>query len=117
MAAEAYLLYAAAARWLRSERVSRHGIEPCLEFAFLSSGEVVAFTDNGVVILRDVATGVIKHMLHSHFSQVNSAACSPDSKTIASALVGGRVQLWDIATGVAHEILTDHPLSVLKRAC
>ena len=54
-------------------------------------------------------SGEHKTTLTGHQGSVNSVAFSPDSTTLASGGGGGRVLLWDVASGYGHQSpLTGH---------
>ena len=57
--------------------------------------------DNRASLVRvfDADTGDLKHAFEGHTNWINSVAVSPDDSLLASADWGGRVLLWDLATG------------------
>jgi RNA polymerase sigma factor (sigma-70 family) len=69
--------------------------------AFTPDGRAVASGHDGVIHLREVATGKsIRQFRHNVNTWAGAIAFSPDGKTLASTC-GLEVRLWDVASGKA----------------
>jgi RNA polymerase sigma factor (sigma-70 family) len=82
------------------------GKRPVHAVAFAPDGRTLAAgggagKEGGSEKLRlwDLSTGRLLHELGSHYPAVESIAFSPDGKVIASAGHGGKLFLWESATG------------------
>jgi WD40 repeat protein len=104
-----------AALTLRGHTSAVHSVSYSADGTTLASGSWPA-----PVGLWDVATGQERAALTGHERSVNSvvdipAVCSvaysPDGKTLASGDAGGRIKLWDVATGNERASLK-HPSQV-----
>ena len=78
-----------------------------------AGGGTLASIDNrnDFVILLDVITGEDKK-LRGHTKNIESAAFSPDGRTLASGSADKTVRLWDVATGKHQRTLTGHRKSI-----
>lgn len=56
----------------------------------------------------DPATGATRHALAGHTREVRALAVAPDGSWLASANVGGQVQIWDVVTGTVRHTLSGH---------
>ena len=61
--------------------------------------QLAAGSDDGTVVLWNVATGAVHHELKGHRGVVTGVAYSPDGGQLASAGADGTVRLWDTSTG------------------
>jgi WD40 repeat protein len=77
--------------------------------AFHPSGHTLAAAPgmDRTIQLVDVATGQVT-ALAGHTSPIDSAAFSPDGRTLATGSSDKTVRLWDLATGQATATLTPH---------
>lgn len=66
---------------------------------------------DGIVHLRDVATGALRMTL-GQTGHIRSTSFSPDGQTLAAMLDNGTVELWDIATYTHRETLAVKPNSI-----
>jgi WD40 repeat protein len=84
------------------------------------SAPVVATAGSeGVIVLRDVATGKIRARLSGHRGAVQSARFSPDGRSLVSRSVDGTIRIWDVesrltrtlidATGRTHDPVSFSP--------
>ncbi|SEQ16004.1 WD40 repeat [Lentzea xinjiangensis] len=68
--------------------------------SLLAGGEHAAVsTDEGLVQVRDTATGAIITTFPAHTGPVTALAVSPDESVLVTAGPDGRVHLWDLARG------------------
>jgi WD40 repeat protein len=82
-------------------------LAPAVGFAFSPDGTRIASAQpDGVVMLRDAASGREIQRLKGHASLVASLAFSPDGTRIASTASDGTARVWDTASG--HEIYRLH---------
>ncbi|HLH54668.1 MAG TPA: protein kinase [Verrucomicrobiae bacterium] len=90
--------------WTRSTRVhvSTATFTPDGEHLISGGGDV------GNPVLWDLATGQAVEFPPEHKGWVNSAAVSPDGRTVASGANDGRVILWDLASRRPRAILLGH---------
>ena len=56
-------------------------------------------SDDHVVRLWDVASGILKQTLEGHTDSVESVAFSPDGHTLATVSSDRTARLWDVASG------------------
>lgn len=63
-------------------------------------------TDEGLVQVRDVASGAVVATLPSHTGSVTSLTMSPDGSVLISAGVDGKLNMWDVARGTRLATLT-----------
>ncbi|MGE0430654.1 MAG: protein kinase [Planctomycetota bacterium] len=81
-------------------------------------GRLLAIGDEtGSVRVFDVATGNLLRELAAHPSQCRVVRFRPDSYTLFSAGLHGRVVLWNLLTGRAIRDFTPHTGSVLALTC
>ncbi|MBC8123066.1 MAG: WD40 repeat domain-containing protein [Gemmatimonadaceae bacterium] len=59
---------------------------------------LVSGDDEGLIGLRDLVTGELRHTLAGHATPVRSLAISSDGKTLASGDSEGIIRLWDLKT-------------------
>lgn len=67
---------------------------------------VAAAREDGLVLLRDAATGQVVRRVEGHADTVSCLAFSPDGKTLATGSFDRSVKLWDVASGRAKAVLT-----------
>jgi len=74
--------------------------------AFSPDGRLLASaSDDKTILLRDVVTGRVIHVLKGHTGPVSSVAFSKDSRTLASASHDGTLKLWPIEEKAEPETL------------
>ncbi len=73
--------------------------EPINDIAYSPNGELLAVASGSGIWLYDTVTHQEVTRLVEHSNPVYSISFSPDSKKLASGDSGGRVYLWDVATG------------------
>ena len=74
--------------------------EAVLRVIYAPDGKTVAAaTAERTIVLWDVATLKMKHVLEGHEDPVRGLAFSADGKTLASAADEGKVGLWNVMTG------------------
>ncbi len=77
--------------------------------AFSPDGRLLAAgTHETRVVVFDLATSQVLHVLEGHTKLIREVAFSPDSRLIASASDDKTVKLWDAATGKLVRTLTGH---------
>ena len=69
-------------------------------------------SDNGDILVWDVATGVLKQRLHGHTAAVNELAIHPDGHAILSASADQSLILWDAASGAMLRQFNGHAYPV-----
>jgi WD40 repeat protein/serine/threonine protein kinase len=77
------------------------------------SNQLAAGSEDGTVVVWDVATGALQHALKGHRGVVTGVAYTPDGRQLASAGADGTVRIWDTSTGQEGRIIpgNDTPLS------
>jgi len=70
------------------------------------SAQLASGSEDGMIKLWDVSTGMALHTLHGDVGTVDSLAFSTDGKTLAAASCGSTaiVQLWDTTTGTVRRV-------------
>ncbi|WP_196777596.1 helix-turn-helix domain-containing protein [Lentzea aerocolonigenes] len=63
-------------------------------------------TDEGLVQVRDIASGAVVATPPSHAGGVTSLTLSPDKTVLVTAGVDGKVNMWDVARGTRLATLT-----------
>ncbi|GGU61205.1 hypothetical protein GCM10010178_61810 [Lentzea flava] len=63
-------------------------------------------TDEGLVQIRDIASGAVVATPPSHTGAVTSLTMSPDGTVLVSAGVDGKLNMWDVARGTRLATLT-----------
>jgi WD40 repeat protein/beta-lactamase regulating signal transducer with metallopeptidase domain len=90
-------------------KTSRGGRAVALALAYSPNGSTLATAgDDGVVELRDVASGEVIGRLEGHRDAVSCLAFSPDGKTLATGSYDQTLKLWDLASRRARATLTGH---------
>jgi WD40 repeat protein/beta-lactamase regulating signal transducer with metallopeptidase domain len=80
-----------------------------LALDYSPDGRTVAIAgDDGIVVLRDVASGRVMAQLEGHADAVSCVAYSPDGRTLATGSYDRTVKLWDLATDRTLATLTGH---------
>jgi WD40 repeat protein len=69
-----------------------------------------------IVMVWDLATARLRHMLVGHDRSVRCVAFSPDGKTLASADESGAIKLWDAASGRQRLAWAAHPAEIWSLA-
>ena len=75
---------------------------------FSPDGYQLASSSSGGVILWDAVSLHQRLKIKGHLSSISAIAFSPDSRTLASGALDGKVRLWDIATGNNRATLIGH---------
>ncbi|WP_198681062.1 nSTAND1 domain-containing NTPase [Lentzea terrae] len=71
-----------------------------LRVTLLPGSKLVAITtDEGVVQVRDIATGAVVATPHGHAGPITSLGLSPDETVLLSGGQDGKVHMWDLARG------------------
>ena len=71
-------------------------------------GSLIAFSGpNGAIDVRDVKTGKKMYTLRGHTAVVSALAFSPDGTRLASAARRELVRVWDVATGMECEFVSE----------
>jgi WD40 repeat protein/beta-lactamase regulating signal transducer with metallopeptidase domain len=95
-------------RVVRAES-ARGGRAVALAVAYSPDGSTLASAgDDGVVELRNVASGRVVHRLAGHRDAVSCLAFSPDGKTLATGSYDQSLKLWDVASGREKATLNGH---------
>jgi WD40 repeat protein len=78
--------------------------------AFSPHGRTLALGgDNGIISLRDPATGKEHKQLRGHTEGIYSLTFSPGGRTLASGGRDDMVRLWDLPSGKQRAVLSDSP--------
>jgi len=82
-------------------------------FDISSSDDTLAIStsnpsDNPIIQLINVETGVTSHILDGHTDAIESVAFSPDGTLLASGSRDNTIRLWNVETGVTSHILDGH---------
>ncbi|WP_253917133.1 WD40 repeat domain-containing protein [Streptomyces sp. MNP-20] len=80
-------------------------IEEVSELVFSSDGRMLAAGTKSGVGLWDVATGHLRTMLTGRYGSADALAFSPDGRTLATNGRGGKVWLWNVASGQVRTVL------------
>jgi WD40 repeat protein len=80
-----------------------------LSVAFSPDGQRSAVTVEKTIEIRDVATGKVLTTIAGLNTRCAHVAFSPDGRTLAGAMIGGGVFLWDAQTGDERRVMTAHP--------
>ena len=76
--------------------------------AFSSDGKYLATGSwDGELVLWDLASGTVRHVMRGHTSRVTGVMFSPSGKIIASSSIDETLRLWDTETGQERAVLTD----------
>ncbi|WP_329537235.1 NB-ARC domain-containing protein (plasmid) [Streptomyces sp. NBC_01450] len=76
--------------------------------AISPDGTWFAVCSNGLVLIRDVASGQITRTFTDHASSVVAVAVSPDGTWLATGSSAGEVRIWDVSTGRPTRTLSGH---------
>jgi WD40 repeat protein len=68
-------------------------------------GSLLAGTSGNVIIVWRVRDGEVVHVLRGHQLGVGSIAFSKDGRLLASTGSGGKIRLWDLASGKVKRLL------------
>jgi WD40 repeat protein/beta-lactamase regulating signal transducer with metallopeptidase domain len=80
-----------------------------LALAYSPDGSVLAVAgDDGVVLVRDVASGRVIARLEGHGDAVSCLAFSPDGRALATGSYDRTIKLWDLASGRELATLSGH---------
>jgi WD40 repeat protein/beta-lactamase regulating signal transducer with metallopeptidase domain len=80
-----------------------------LALAYSPDGRTLAIAgDDGMVVLRDVASDRVVGQLGGHGDAVSSLAYSPDGRTLATGSFDRTVKLWDVARARERATLIGH---------
>ncbi len=82
--------------------------EPINDIEYSPDGKFLAVaSDSGIWLYDTVTHQEVRHLVE-HTGLVNSISFSPDSTKLSSADSGGRVYLWNVATGTHLWSRTEH---------
>lgn len=77
---------------------------------------LVSASEDGIVSLWDLQTGILSSQLKKHSGAVNAIAFSPDGTLMATGADDRTVIIWEVATGKARRTLKGHDLTVTSLA-
>ncbi|MDE0327450.1 MAG: hypothetical protein OXN27_26275 [Candidatus Poribacteria bacterium] len=96
-------------KWTLPEGTIAHlAEEPINDIAYSPDGGLLAAANANGIWLYDTVTHQEVARLVGHTRPVVSISFSPEGKTLASGDSGGRVNLWDVATGTLLWSRTEH---------
>ena len=93
----------------RIRDVLKGHLAPVFSLAFSPDGKLVASgSDNGTIMIWDVASGNLLHKLLKHRAKVNALCFTENGDGLASVAANGGAYVWDVATEVPVSTLPGH---------